>query len=50
MQGYIPRQIINILGAARLLTMTKPLGGVCSIVVREVLYLTHKPRFMLSIS
>jgi hypothetical protein len=44
-QGHISRRIINIIGAAHLLTMTKPLSGVCPIVVGEVLYLTHKAAF-----
>jgi hypothetical protein len=38
-QGHIPRQIAHILGvAAHLLTMTKPLGGIRPIIVREMLY------------
>jgi hypothetical protein len=45
-QGHIPHQIVNILGALHFLTMTKPLGGVCPILLGEVLYLTHKPHFM----
>jgi hypothetical protein len=37
-QSHIPHQIMHILGAIRLLTMTKPSGGVCSIVMGEALY------------
>jgi hypothetical protein len=34
-QGHIPPQIARILGVARLLAMTKPLGGVRPIVMGE---------------
>jgi hypothetical protein len=37
-QGHIPSQIARVLGAVRLLTMTKPLGGVRPIAMRETLY------------
>jgi len=37
-QGHIPCQITHAFGVVHLLAMTKPLGGVYSIVVREVLY------------
>jgi hypothetical protein len=37
-QGHIPRQITPILGAAHLFAMTKPIGGVHPIVVKETLY------------
>jgi hypothetical protein len=45
-QCHISRRFVNILGAAHLLTMTKSLGGICPIVLRAALYLTHKPCFM----
>jgi hypothetical protein len=37
-RGHIPPQIARIFGVVCLLTMTKPLGGVCPIVVGETLY------------
>ncbi len=37
-QGHIPPQIAFVLGTTRLLTMTKPSGEVCPIVVGETLY------------
>jgi hypothetical protein len=37
-QGHNPPQITHIFGAARLLTMTKPSSGVCSITMGETLY------------
>jgi len=37
-QGHIPHQNAHILGVTCLLTMTKPLGGVHPIIIRETLY------------
>ncbi len=37
-QGHIPPQITHVLGAAHLLAMTNPSGGVHSIVIGETLY------------
>jgi len=37
--GSIPRSITWILGATRLLTLAKPLGGVQSIIIDEMFYL-----------
>jgi hypothetical protein len=37
-QGHIPPQIAHALGAARLLTMTKPLNGIRLIAVGETFY------------
>jgi hypothetical protein len=37
-QGRIPPQIAHVFGVAHLLTMTKPLGGVCPIAMGETLY------------
>ncbi len=36
--GSIPRSITQILGATRLLTLAKPLGGVQLIIIDEMLY------------
>jgi hypothetical protein len=38
-KGHIPPQIAQVFGVACLLAMTKLLGGVCPIVVGEILYL-----------
>jgi hypothetical protein len=37
-QGHIPPQIAWVLGLARLLAMTKPLGGINLIAMGETLY------------
>ncbi len=37
-QGHIPPQIAHVLGTTHLLTMTKPSGEVCLIIVGETLY------------
>jgi hypothetical protein len=37
-QGHIPCWITHILGVVHLLVMTKPLGGVCPIVIKKALY------------
>jgi hypothetical protein len=37
-QGHIPCQITHVFEVAHLLAMTKPLGGVCSIAVGDMLY------------
>jgi len=37
-QGHIPPQIARVFGGACILVMTKPLGGIYPIVVRETLY------------
>jgi hypothetical protein len=48
-QGHIPCQIAYILGAPHFLAMTKLLGGVRPLVVRETLYQFTSHVFMLLI-